>query len=128
VTPAEAKRLVAKAKREKFENLFALQVLQAGALPPVMQYPFAAAIGRKWRADFAWPEFMLLCEIQGGAYSGGRHVRGKGYEDDCERKSTAVAMGWAFVEATPRHVREGKALRWVEDALLSRGWKATEAT
>ena len=121
MTPAEAKKAAAKAKRERFENQFAAQILAAGLPPPIMQFRFAKDIGRQWRADFAWPDFGLLLEVQGGGFVAGRHTRGKGHEDDCERKSVAVTLGYAIVEVTPRHVREGKALAWLAGALMRRG-------
>ncbi len=34
---------------------------------------------RKWRADFAHPGYKIIVEIEGGAFSNGRHVRGRGY-------------------------------------------------
>ena len=40
---------------------------------------------RKWRFDLAWPEHMIGVECDGAVYSGGRHVRGLGYSQDCEK-------------------------------------------
>ena len=120
MTPAEAKRLAAKAKRERWEMLFAEQILRAGLPPPIMQFPFAIGIGRKWRADFCWVDYGLIVEIQGGGFTGGRHTRGTGYEDDCERQSTAATLGYTIMPVTPRHVREGKALAWITEALNAR--------
>jgi hypothetical protein len=41
-------------------------------------------------ADFAWPERMVLAEVQGGIWAAnpGRHNRGSGYERDCERDNS----------------------------------------
>jgi len=123
VSPAAARRLAAKLKREAFERLFAQQLAAARVAPTIPQHQFALALGRKWTADFAWPDYGLICEIQGGGFTGGRHTRGQGYEDDCERQSVAATLGYAIVPVTPRHVKDGRALRWVQQALVARGWK-----
>ena len=53
--------------------------------------------GRKWRADFAHPESKVLVEIEGGIWNQGRHTRGKGYMDDCEKYNSAALAGWLVV-------------------------------
>ena len=68
-------RRIKAAKNETFEREFAFQC-QAYRLPSWHeQYPFAASLGRKFRADFAWPEYQLLVEVQGGIWrrGGGAH-------------------------------------------------------
>jgi very-short-patch-repair endonuclease len=55
---------------------------------------------RRWRFDFAWPERMVAVECEGGIWSQGRHVRGRGFEADCEKYSTAAAMGWKVLRVT----------------------------
>lgn len=37
---------------------------------------------------------MIAVEIQGGVWSGGGHVRGKGYQNDCEKHNAGVMAGW----------------------------------
>jgi hypothetical protein len=49
---------------------------------------------RRWRADFVHRETMLLIEIEGGAWSGGRHTRGKGFVEDAEKYLRAWQVGW----------------------------------
>jgi very-short-patch-repair endonuclease len=49
---------------------------------------------RRWRFDMAFPEPKVAVEIEGGVWTGGRHVRGKGFRKDCEKYNTAAAMGW----------------------------------
>lgn len=70
------------------QNLFALRKrggvdetpielqIQAVKLPaPDPEYPFAkAALGREWRADLAWPEWMILFEIEGGGFGNAIHL------------------------------------------------------
>lgn len=78
---------------------------------------------RKWRMDRAYPEFMTAVEVEGGIWSGGRHVRGAGYEGDCEKYNQAQIMGWAVLRFTPKQVISGYCWDTIESALRSRGWK-----
>lgn len=56
---------------------------------------------RKWRADFAIPSAKLLIEIDGGAWSGGRHTRGAGFIGDCEKLNAAACMGYRVLRYQP---------------------------
>jgi hypothetical protein len=42
------------------------------------------------------PEFDA--EVEGGVWTCGRHVRGRGYEGDCEKYSEAALRGWCVLE------------------------------
>ncbi len=80
--------------------------------------------GREFRFDFAWgPELKVAVELQGGVHSGGRHVRGKGYENDAVKSALAQALGWIVLYVTPGQVQSGEAVRLISGALKSRGWE-----
>lgn len=72
---------------------------------------------RDWRFDLSWPDQRLALEVDGGTFTQGRHSRGMGVEEDCEKFCAAVALGWRVMRVTPAMVRDGRALRWVEKAL-----------
>ena len=55
---------------------------------------------RRWRFDFAFPDARVAIECEGGTWSRSRHVRGKGYAQDCLKYSAAAAMGWAVLRFT----------------------------
>lgn len=74
------------------------QLLAPGQPEPATQHRFCDF--RRWRFDFAWPERMVAVEIQGGHWSGGRHVRGKGYQADCEKHNAATLRGWRLLHFT----------------------------
>jgi very-short-patch-repair endonuclease len=101
--------------------LFQLKAVKAPE--PVLEYPFAKSIGRRWRFDAAWPDLSVAVEVDGGAFVGGRHVTGTGFEKDAEKMSTAAAMGWRVLRITPRMIEDGRALRLIEEALAFR-WDA----
>jgi hypothetical protein len=56
---------------------------------------------RKWRFDYAIPAAQVAIEVEGGAYTQGRHTRGRGFEADMEKYNTAEAMGWHVLRVTP---------------------------
>lgn len=70
-----------------------------------------------WRMDIAWPAQRVAVEVDGGGWINGRHSRGAGMESDCAKFSTAVAHGWRVLRVTPKQVRTGEALAWIEQAL-----------
>lgn len=108
-------RRVTVAVPSRHEALFAQQVSLARLPVPVPEYRFAPP--RRWRFDFAWPGACVAVELEGGHWSQGRHTRGEGFEADCEKYSTAAALGWRIIRATGEQVRSGWALRWAEQAL-----------
>lgn len=65
---------------------------------PCVEYRFDKM--RRWRFDFAWPEYMLACECEGGVFSRGRHTRGKGYEGDLAKYNAATLQGWRVLRYT----------------------------
>ena len=87
--------------------------LRAAELPePVLEFRFRPP--RKWRADLAWPDAMLLVEVDGGSWVGGRHVSGVGFEADLEKINAAQIAGYRVLRFTPRMVRDGVALEMIE--------------
>ncbi len=95
--------------------------LNLAGIPHETEVMFAKP--RRWRWDIAFtgdiwkPEFPLAVEVDGGGWIGGRHSRGGGIENDCEKFSTAVAMGWRVMRVTPKQVKDGRALGWIKRAL-----------
>ena len=53
---------------------------------------------RRWRFDFAHLATKTAIEINGGIWSGGRHIRGAGYLRDREKINTAQMLGWRVFE------------------------------
>jgi very-short-patch-repair endonuclease len=99
------------------EEALAFQ-LRAVGIPFEREVHFARP--RKWRADFRIraprPPALdnLLVEVDGGAWTGGRHTSGSGFEADAEKASAAAIAGYRVIRCTPRHVETGECLRWIE--------------
>lgn len=70
--------------------------------------------GRRWRFDFAHEAAKVAIEINGGVWSGGRHVRGAGYLRDREKVNAATALGWRVFELGTGQVTVANVQRIIE--------------
>lgn len=107
------------------EDALAFQI-RAYRLPePVRQLVYGAELGRKFRADFAWPDYRLLVEVQGGIWrkGGGAHSHPTGIVRDIAKQQTAVLAGWAVFPVITDEVTDGSAVQMIVRALHARGWK-----
>lgn len=104
----------------KAEEALALQ-LRAVGIEFEREYRFHPT--RRWRFDFAWPEKMVACEIEGVTHYGknrdgsmklGRHQTGKGMEADLEKYDEAMRLGWSIYRTSQAMVRQGRALETLE--------------
>lgn len=76
---------------ERFIRQFA--ALNAGRFPqPKRDYVYTEL--RKWEFDFAWPEYKVAVDIDGGTAIRGRHSRPKGMGKDHEKRNEATRQGW----------------------------------
>jgi hypothetical protein len=90
---------------------FIAACVAAGIEEPTPEYAFHPT--RKWRADYAFAEMDVLLEIEGGAFVGGRHTYGAGFEKDCEKYAEALCLGWFVLRVTPRMVKDGRVFDWL---------------
>ena len=78
-----------------------LRRFKSANLPvPETEYKFDHA--RRWRFDIAWVGEAVAVEIDGGVYSGGRHVTGTGFTGDCIKLNRATELGWRVLRYTPQ--------------------------
>jgi very-short-patch-repair endonuclease len=105
-------------RRSKGEDALALLIRAHGLPEPVPEYVFAPP--RRWRFDFAWPPLRVAVEVEGGAWVGGRHTRGKGFEADAEKYNTAALLGWIVLRFTSRQATLGMAKGQVVTELIRR--------
>ncbi len=115
--PAPAARKAKPSSRAMFDYAETLLIqLQLSGLPEP-QREFLFHDRRKWRFDLAWPELLIAVEVEGGIWVGGRHVRGEGYEADCEKYNEAQLAGWMVLRFTPGMIKKGKAGGVIETAI-----------
>ena len=89
-------------------------VIQLKALKIEFEQEFKFHPKRKWRADFHLVEKMILVEVEGGIWSGGRHTRGKGYLGDMEKYNAATVMGYRVIRFSTEQVKSGLAIEQIE--------------
>lgn len=102
------------AKTSKLETLFAAQLAEAGLPEPIRQFRFHPK--RRWRADFAWPAWKLLIEVDGGTWMKAPDGRGVGhahptrYASDIDKLNAAALAGWTVLRCTDKHIADGSIL------------------
>lgn len=93
-----------------------------GLPAPAREYQFHAE--RKWRLDLAWKEKLVACEIEGGIWMQTTTGRGKGHAhpkrflEDVEKYNELALYGWTLIRVTPEMIKDGRALEWLDRALL----------
>jgi very-short-patch-repair endonuclease len=83
-------------------ELFEKVLIQSGIPVPEREYKFHPS--RKWRIDFAWPAVKLAVEIEGGAFSSGRHTRGAGFRRDIEKYNELALAGYTLFRFMPEQL------------------------
>ncbi len=124
-TPSKLRRAIRRNRNERFENELAMQISSHGMPEPQREYFFAEP--RKFRADFAWPQFRVLCEVQGGLWrrGGGAHSHPSNIQRDVEKQQHAALHGWFVVPVTTDQckLKNGEAIAVLERVLAARGWR-----
>jgi very-short-patch-repair endonuclease len=79
------------------EDVLAQTLTLAGG--PLAEYErqFRYVPGRKFAADFSWPAYRLLVEIQGGVWNRKAHGSITGVLADIERLNLATLNGWRLL-------------------------------
>lgn len=87
--------------------------LRAAKIPFEREVPVIH--GRKFRVDFLIDE-RLVVECEGGVWTQGRHTRGAGFLQDCEKYSELLIAGYRVLRVAADHIKSGQALLWIERA------------
>ena len=102
-------------------------VTQFSEIPPWLDYLHevrkkAKPRSRPWRADFCWPAQQIVLEVQGGAFSGGRHTRGVGFTVDMQKSMLLQTEGWLCLALTNTmiHQKDGYWIKLIGKAVEQR--------
>lgn len=108
-------------KRTRLEDMLWRRIRDADLPMPELEYRFALAIGRQFRADGFYPPDVLL-EVEGGIWApnAGRHNRGSGFQDDAEKYNLAAILGFRVLRFTERMIKDGTAVDHIRRALERR--------
>lgn len=81
----------------------------------IKEYRFYKA--RKWRFDYAMPLYKIAVEVEGGVWTGGRHVRPQGFLGDIQKYNTAALLGWRVFRTTPEKLISNNTLTLLKSAI-----------
>jgi very-short-patch-repair endonuclease len=136
-TKAQKRGAKSKAMHEKFAF-----DCRARRLPtPHTELQFALEmLERRWRFDFAWPSYMVACELEGllmrqlyeaprpGAKRVlvvyGRHATIEGFKEDAIKYASAATLGWTVLRFEQSQVKDGTAIDYTLRTLHAKGWRA----
>mgnify|MGYP005844091629 FL=1 len=89
-----------------------------GIVLPEPEYRFHDT--RKWRFDFAWPDYKVALEVEGGVFNSGPtgHTSISGFLKDVEKYNTATMMGWRILRCVPDGVGSRAIMDYIKQTLL----------
>jgi hypothetical protein len=86
---------------------------------PVTEYRFHGI--RQWRFDYAWPTEHIALEVEGGVFSGGRHIQGAGFRADMEKYNAAAELDWRVLRFMPEQMLSGMYRKVLFNCLKNEG-------
>lgn len=111
-------------KLNKHEEALNELLIELFTVPPTREHRFMPkpkeGKQRQWRFDFAYVDQKIAFEVEGGTWSGGRHVHPIGFAKDCEKYNAATARNWRIYRLTPAMIDEDYLIDLLTlDGLLS---------
>lgn len=101
--------------KQPTSDLFTALCKAAAGVEVVKEHPFHPA--RRWRFDYAILPHKIAVEVEGGAWTYGRHTRPQGFMADMEKYNQAALMGWRVFRVTPQELCSEKTLSIVRKAV-----------
>lgn len=117
ISRATAKRIGATIPSSgSYNPKIVIPFMQACGLPaPLVEFRFHQ--DRRWRFDFAWIGSRVALEVQGGIFTGGRHVRGAALVKEYEKLNAAAVNRWRVLFCLPRDLQRVEFMRTIAAAL-----------
>lgn len=72
---------------------------------------------RRWRFDYAIPEYKIALEVEGGVWTQGRHTRPQGFLGDVDKYNAATVMGWRVLRTVPDELISAKTLKMIQETI-----------
>jgi len=106
------------------EIIFIQMCQQFGVPAPKLEYIFAP--GRKFRFDYAIPEYKLAIETEGGIWQKGGtgHSHPTGIVRDMEKYTLAATLGWRVIRVQPKDLLKMDTINAIKKAME---WKIIPA-
>ena len=96
-------------------QIFRAMCTEAGIGEPMQEHRFHPT--RRWRFDYAWPDFKVALEVEGGVWTRGRHTRGSGFVRDIEKYNEAHRLGWRVLRCTPDRLTTAATVALIRDTM-----------
>ena len=76
---------------------------------------------RKYAMDYAWPEYKLCLEVEGGIFMKGNsgHSSGTGIQRDMDKISQSAALGWRTIRVTPNDLFTEKTIKLIKKCIIN---------
>lgn len=98
--------------------LFTNYVKQELGLDMVTEFRFHPK--RRWKFDYAIPNYKIAIEVEGGIWKYGRHNRASGFLLDIEKYNEASVAGWILIRTTPENLCTAQTLSYISKAIDTR--------
>lgn len=96
-------------------NLHTLMLTEGTGHKPTPEYRFDSE--RRWRFDYAWPDFKVAVEQEGAVWVQGRHTRGSGFVKDMEKYNRAAELGWRVLRYQPKDLLKTATLAQIKTTI-----------
>lgn len=108
---------MAKKNKSPLYDAFTLTVKSELGMVCVKEFRFHQE--RRWRFDYAFPEYKVALEVEGGVWTGGRHTSPRGFLNDIEKYNTATLLGWKVLRTTPEKLYSMSTLSMIKEICKS---------
>ena len=89
--------------------------MQLGLPEPVTEHKFHPI--RRWRFDYAWLDYKIALEVEGGVWTGGRHTSSVGFIKDMEKYNAAACLGWRIIRCQPSTLMKLATIETLKEAM-----------
>ena len=104
-------------KQNTTSNIFTTFIRQNLGAVCMTEYRFHPI--RRWRADYCINPVTdkIIVEVEGGAWTRGRHTRGAGFIADMDKYNEATRLGYRVIRVTPDDLLSAKTLDLIKDLI-----------
>lgn len=110
--------------------IFFQYLKNCGVPDPVRELKFYP--GRKWSFDFAWPQYKVALEVEGGIYGVGKpcpvckrkpvgaHTSIERLLSDMEKYNAAASTGWSVLRVTPQILNKLETIKLIQTTIQNK--------
>ena len=104
-------------KQNTTSNIFTTFIRQNLGAVCMTEYRFHPV--RRWRADYCINPVTdkIIVEVEGGAWTRGRHTRPSGFIADMEKYNELTRAGWRLIRVTPKELMTMKTINLIKDLI-----------